>query len=80
MCAKYVVVKGKLCESIIIFPRHERHSDVAERMGGEVVSAGFMSIAGEHVDCFGESESLKLGSRPAKDEQLARMALGLEVA
>jgi len=44
---------------------------------GELVSAGFARIEGGDVICYGESESLKMRSRPEDSDLLAKQ-LGLD--
>lgn len=74
---KYIVVEGEFgMESIFIFPYHVAHADAAT--GRDVISAGFLSIQGGKVNCFGESISLDMKSRGEEDTFLASRALGLE--
>ena len=49
---------------------------VLDNAGGVIVSAGFASIFGGRVRCWGKSESLSIASKPDDAEQLARQ-LGL---
>ncbi len=44
---------------------------------GELVSAGFARIVGGDVICYGESESLKMKSKP-EDSDLLTKQLGLD--
>ncbi len=79
MQKKYIVVDN---EQIIIFSPGLYHSQVAGDM--KVISAGFMDIqfgnypigsSEMHIHCYGESESLKVGSRPQEDKILATILL-----
>lgn len=78
---KYVVVRSdKQGEQLFIFPKNVDHDRFAEalcvirhghdrdwrRIYREPVSAGFT----DGVDCYGESETLKLKARPARDKEL----------
>ncbi len=82
MQKKYIVIES-MGEHMIIFSPGLYHSQVAGDM--KVISAGFMDIqAGvdnrmpygiRHIHCYGESESLKVGSRPQEDKILATILL-----
>jgi hypothetical protein len=77
---KYIVfeTKGRLPRSFpIIFPDDLTHADVAKALlsvcpelaKAFVAGAGFLSCTDLHsVECHGESESLKVKSRGAKDD------------
>lgn len=78
MTKKYIVVEELFGEHIIIFSPGLYHSQIASDM--KVISAGFMDIQYgnmeiAHIHCYGESESLKVGSRPQEDKILARILL-----
>jgi hypothetical protein len=83
MQKKYIVVEEMFGEHIIIFPPGLYHKAVAGNM--KVISAGFMDIQYDvvpempygikHIHCYGESESLKIGSRPYEDKILASILL-----
>jgi hypothetical protein len=64
---KYIIVRDRADrEHGIVFPEAIIHRDVARihrASDVRVVSAGFCYI-GDHVEAFGESETLKLKSRP----------------
>jgi len=83
---KYIVLKIKIDSGIIeqelpfMFPDMINHDDFADSMkhellfnheiDSEVVSAGFCNFFGSNPSCFGESETLKIGSRTKKDDRL----------
>jgi len=70
---KYVVVKKGHKEIPIVFSASEDHKEMADLIGGEVVSAGFVDFRGT-VRTTGKSTSLKKG--PAKgDDSLLRIFL-----
>lgn len=74
---KYICVSSPRMnaeEAIIIFPQAMIHKEMA-RGFHEVHSAGFVSLFDDDgtpsVKCWGESESLKVKSRPEIDSKLA---------
>ena len=79
MSAKYIVIDSAFGESFHILPAHESHREVATKLGGTVLSAGFISIVNDQPSCFGNSESLDIGSRGDEDNLLAALTLGIEV-
>lgn len=68
MNLKYIVIENRGNESIILFPDWMRHDDVARKMNTKVISAGMCDL--ESRQCFGESVSLKIKSRPEDSELL----------
>ena len=46
---------------MVILPEFVNHATVAKKIGGEVLSAGFVDL--ENNTCYGESTSLKIKSR-----------------
>ena len=59
--AKYIIVKTRdNGEYPIIFPLRVTHKQMATR-NGEPISAGFVN---DRLECFGESDSLGIKSRP----------------
>ena len=71
---KYIIVRDREeKESAIVFPDRIIHREVARihsASGTRVVSAGFCQI-GDHVAAWGESESLRIKSRPEDSVILA---------
>ncbi len=69
---KYVMIEGSWGKFPIVFSAVMNHNDVAEGVGGKVVSAGFFYTRIEDgkikVTCYGKSQTLKLG--PDKDDAL----------
>ena len=70
MRRKYVILKDY--ESPILFPEIISHDEITSR--DSVLSAGFFSVSadsnsicGIRVDCYGESISLRVKSRPIED-------------
>ncbi len=57
---------------------HERMGMVLNRVPGAIMSAGFATLAGGFVRCWGRSESLNIDSR-ADDSQALADQLGLEL-
>lgn len=66
----------------ILWPRSDDlwHSHIGslarQKAGGKIVSAGFASVDGGAVECWGMSESLGISSVPGDSEALAEQ-LGL---
>lgn len=56
---------------------HSHIGATVRRVGGEIISAGFATLAGGVAQCWGESESLKIKSRKDDSEALAKQ-LGLD--
>jgi len=78
---KFVVIDGVAGEEMFLFPSTLAHNDVARRVGGtdvKVVSAGTV-IADDpddtHLVCVGESTTLQVKARGAKDDSLLRVLL-----
>ena len=53
-----------------LFSDDEIHSEVAERLGGRVISAGFVEQTPNGLNCYGCSVSLECTSRPDDGEEL----------
>ena len=76
MKLKYVRHQKK---GFFLFPDSDRvwHSDVGEFLGSEeLVSAGFVRFNSGVPECFGKSESLRLGGAPDDTDSL-RAWLGI---
>lgn len=56
---------------------HSHVGAAVRRIGGEIISAGFASVAGGVAKCWGMSESLSIKSRADDSEALAAQ-LGLD--
>lgn len=81
---KYIVYHDELHEidDVVIFSGYQKHCEVAHRLHGPVISAGFVemwaSIYGVvEITCSGESDSLKVQSRPEEDAALIAERLQL---
>lgn len=72
---KYVIFQYKQLIMPVIIPEHVTHKQVSVE-GGMPISAGFFTIKKGVVKCFGESESLKLKSRPEEDAKYIDFTLG----
>mgnify|MGYP007134672514 CR=1 FL=1 len=80
MASKYIIIADPSGnENIIVFPATMVHKDVAwclaksKQACFETVSAGFVD---EFLNCYGESSSMGLRSRP-EDTNLLRSSLGM---
>lgn len=79
---KYIVVDSGMSDDMHIFPSHLNHNNVADKIGGRVISAGFLSIDPDkngdvEISCYGKSISLNVDSRPEIDTYLAYQTLGV---
>lgn len=73
---KYIILQTPSGEATVLFPREFIHHWVASTMSPmPVVAAGFVRLAGGHIECYGRSESLRVSSRP-RDTALVAQALG----
>jgi hypothetical protein len=66
---KYIRFETRLADSVFLFPNWENHANVAQRLGYQPVSAGFVSIWVDEdhnlqVQTHGRSESLNMESDP----------------
>ena len=76
---KYIIVEGPDGEAPVLFPRAFMHKWVAEQLKPlESVAAGFVRSAEGRLQCYGVSESLRIGSRPERDSALINHALGAQ--
>lgn len=75
---KYIVVEGHLCDKIYIFSEADEHWDIANKIDGTVLSAGFVGLASNGLFCWGKSVSLDVGSRPEADTKLLRREFGVD--
>jgi hypothetical protein len=81
---KYIIVEEEMgAECAIVFSYLLKHADVANsRAVVKVISAGFVSFSIDwegtgdaqrpvlKAECYGKSESLKIGSRPGMDDAI----------
>ena len=76
---KYIVVKSKGQETMLIFSEIIDHASVAKPYN-MVISAGFLNVVLNKdyelsVSCFGKSLSLSVESRSNKDTELAEQTM-----
>lgn len=75
---KYIMIDDGI-KTPILFPPSLTHSDMAHRVGGEVLSAGFVQVGirdGEvAVDAYGDSDSLKVKSDKEDSAIIRRFVL-----
>ena len=67
---KYVVVDNGLYDLPVIFPETVLHNEMAFKIGGMPLRAGFVKVRDGEVICYGESISLDLKSDPVEDAKL----------
>lgn len=81
MKTKYVVFDNGRHEDMIVFSDMQQHDQMTRGLPGPAVSAGFISMytdfgGDQLVECYGDSISLGIKSRPEEDEKIARRVLG----
>ena len=87
---KYIIYHDEVndIEDIIIFSGFQKHIEVAHHLHGKVVSAGFIKLTATdnpegssgpdvNIQCYGESNTLHIQSRPDEDTEIARHRLQL---
>jgi hypothetical protein len=70
MSMKYIVAEQFGMIQPIIFPTEMKHAETAKNLHLQpknILGAGFCSIVGEEIQCYGESTSLGVESRGEKD-------------
>lgn len=75
MKIKYITFDTGLIEAIIIFPEYVMHRDIG--IQGEILGAGFIEVIDGQWNCYGESISLKVKSRP-EDSKIANKYIGIK--
>ena len=79
---KYIIINGAFdLPTPFVFPESETHADVAARLLAnyavghrEVLGAGFCDLMEDGWHCWGNSISLRVGSRLAVDDQVLNRA------
>lgn len=82
--SKYIVIRQGMFdygrETMFVFERTNVHKLVALMLTegdlSRVISAGFCSIDKDGYHCFGESESLRISSRPREDSEILEDMFG----
>ena len=74
--AKYVIIDREFCDTAFVFPVWVAHSDVRFKMGGKLLSAGFVRFDEDGAHAYGKSTGLSCHSRP-EDSQIISEQLGL---
>lgn len=59
---------------IILFPKSLSHKRIADILGGNITSAGFVALDCKSIDCYGGSESLHINYDPFDTKLLRIMA------
>lgn len=73
---KYVVVRTPGGEAPVVFARELMHAYVARGLApAEVVSAGFVALSENGIQCFGASAGLHIRSRGEQDAALITNSL-----
>ena len=72
---KYIVVDRDGTEVPVIFPQFLEHKEMAERIGGSVIAAGFVVVTSKKgVRCYGSSTTLMIGARVSDGDLINQMA------
>ena len=75
---KYIVLDSIDMEQIILFPHDVGHDYIAKSFPGQkVLSAGFVDFEQDPPQCFGESISLGIMSRPKLDTELLNVSIAV---
>lgn len=75
---KYVIIESFYGERVYIFSNSESHADVANKVLGKPISAGFCRFhPREGIVCYGESTTLGIKSRPDIDSRMVNRQLGV---
>lgn len=75
---KYIIHNIAGYEEPVIFGEAYQHVMMAKLLGisDNVVSAGFVQITNKGAQCYGESITLKVASRPEEDTTLVNRMAG----
>jgi hypothetical protein len=75
MKIKYITFDTGLYDCIVIFPAYTKHSEIGSL--GKLLGAGFIEVVDGKWNCYGESVSLDIKSRP-EDTIIANEHIGLK--
>ncbi len=75
---KYIIVDNGMYAAPIIFDGATDHSAMAAAVHGKVVSAGFIRFTPKGLECYGDSFSLGIASRPEEDTEMINNLLGVQ--
>lgn len=86
---KYIVIHEDWLETAIIFDSQINHYEMVQKVLGpmvqdpkvlkeKVLSAGFVILTPEGLQCFGRSVTMEINSRGEKDTDLINKRLGKE--
>lgn len=71
MKGKYIVFGDAGFPQAVAFSETIVHSDMARAMGARnVLGAGFFAVVNDRFECYGESISLRIMSRPDQDSDI----------
>lgn len=73
---KYIVVDNGSWIDPYIFSEAVQHFEMASNIHGDVISAGFVYWTPNGLECYGESISLDVKSRPEEDSKMINKMLG----
>lgn len=73
---KYIIVDNGQWEAPVIFDDFTSHYNMAENIPGKILAAGFVVFRSSGLECYGDSISLKIASRP-EDSKIINKMLGV---
>lgn len=74
---KYIVMDNGQWDAPVIFDEATQHFEMAQNIPGEIISAGFIHWTPDGIECYGESISLGVKSRPTEDTTMINKMLGV---
>lgn len=72
---KYITYNDSVIDTILVFPQYTYHRDIT--IHGKILGAGFIEIVNNTWNCYGESISLGVKSRP-EDTRIANTLLSFK--
>lgn len=73
---KYIIVDNGSWMSPYIFHEGVQHFEMANEVPGKVTSAGFIRFTSKGLECYGDSYSLGIKSKPEEDTRLVNRLIG----
>ena len=72
---KYIIVDNGQWDAPVIFDESTQHFTMAANTPGTVIAAGFVRFTTDGLECYGQSISLGIKSRP-EDTKLINKMIG----
>ncbi len=74
---KYIIVDNGQWDAPVIFDEGVQHFNMAQNVPGKVIAAGFIRWTPDGLECYGDSVSLGIASRP-EDTEIINKMLGVQ--